>query len=38
MRGPSTTRNAIQLLRHVGYPNEIVDASESRVQKTIKDE
>ena len=38
MRGPSTTRNAIQLLRHVGYPNEIVDASESRVQETIKDE
>jgi len=38
MRGPSTTSNAIQLLRHVGYPDEIVDASESRVQETIKDE
>lgn len=38
MRGPSTTRNAILLLHHVGYPNEIVDASKSRVQKTIKDE
>jgi hypothetical protein len=38
MRGPSTTRNAIRLLRHVGYPREIADASDSRVQKAIKDE
>ena len=38
MRGPSTTRNAIKLLRHVGYPGEIADASDSRVQKAIKDE
>jgi len=36
--GPSTTRNAIKLLRHVGYPSEIADASDSRVQKAIKDE
>lgn len=38
MKGPSTTRNAIKLLRHVGYPKEIADASDSRVQKTIKNE
>jgi DNA mismatch repair ATPase MutS len=38
MNGPSTTRNAIQLLRHVGYPKEIVTASEARVRETIKGE
>ena len=36
-KGPSTTRNAIKLLRHIGYPSEIVDASEERVRKAIKD-
>ena len=36
IKGPSTTRNAIKLLRHVGYPNEIADASDSRIQKAIK--
>jgi len=38
MKGPSTTRNAIKLLRHVGYPNEIADAADTRIQKEIKDE
>lgn len=36
-KGPSTTRNAIKLLHHIGYPSEIVDASELRVRKTMKD-
>lgn len=35
--GPSTTRNAIKLLRHAGYPEEIADAADSRVQKTMKE-
>jgi hypothetical protein len=35
--GPSTTRNAIKLLRHAGYPDEIADAADSRVQKSIKE-
>lgn len=35
--GPSTTRNAIKLLRHAGYPDEIADAANSRVQKTMKE-
>jgi DNA mismatch repair ATPase MutS len=34
MRGPSTTRNAIKLLRHVGYPAEIADAAETRIQES----
>jgi len=38
MKGPSTTRNAIKLLRYVGYPNEIADASDSRIQKAMKGE
>jgi len=38
MKGPSTTRNAIKLLRHVGYPNEIADAADTRIQKEIEDE
>jgi len=33
LEGPSTTRNAIKLLRHVGYPEEITDAADTRVQK-----
>jgi DNA mismatch repair ATPase MutS len=33
LKGPSTTRNAIKLLRHVGYPEEIADAADSRIQK-----
>lgn len=36
-KGPSTTRNAIELLRFVGYPSEIADASEMRVRKTTED-
>jgi hypothetical protein len=32
MDGPSTTRNAIKLLRHVGFPDEIVDGAEKRVR------
>jgi len=35
-KGPSTTRNAIKLLRHIGYPSEIADASEQRVRKAMK--
>ncbi len=38
MKGPSTSRNAIKLLRHVGYQNEIADASDSRIQKAMKGE
>ncbi len=38
MKGPSTTRNAIKLLRHVGYPNEIANAADTRIQKEIKGE
>lgn len=34
MNGPSTIRNAIKLLRHVGYPNEIADSADTRIQKT----
>jgi len=34
MRGPSTTRNAIKLLRHVGYPEEIADAADTRIRKS----
>lgn len=29
--GPSETRNAIKLLRHVGYPEEITEAAEQRI-------
>lgn len=36
-KGPSTTRNAIKLLRHIGYPSEIADAAEQRVRKVMKD-
>ncbi|MCJ7581653.1 MAG: hypothetical protein MUP98_14095 [Candidatus Aminicenantes bacterium] len=36
-KGPSTTRNAIKLLQHIGYPSEIVDAAEQRVRKAMKD-
>jgi len=36
-KGPSTTRNAIKLLRHIGYPSEIADAAEQRVRKAMKD-
>ena len=36
--GPSTTKNAVILLRHVGYPNEIADGADLRIQKTISDE
>jgi DNA mismatch repair ATPase MutS len=32
--GPSTTQNAIKLLRHVGYPKEIADAADARVRKS----
>lgn len=32
--GPSTTQNAIKLLRHVGYPDEITDAADTRVRKS----
>lgn len=38
MKGSSTTRNAIKLLRHVGYPDEIADAADTRIQKEIKGE
>jgi DNA mismatch repair ATPase MutS len=31
--GPSETRNAIKLLRHVGYPEEITEAAEQRIRK-----
>jgi DNA mismatch repair ATPase MutS len=34
LKGPSTTRNAIKLLRHVGYPEEIADAADSRIQES----
>ena len=34
LEGPSTTRNAIKLLRHVGYPKEIADAADIRVRKS----
>jgi DNA mismatch repair ATPase MutS len=34
LEGPSTTRNAIKLLRHVGYPDEITDAADARVGKS----
>ena len=34
MRGSSTTRNAIKLLRHVGYPEEIADAADTRIRKS----
>ena len=30
--GPSETRNAIKLLRHVGYPEEITEAAEQRIR------
>ena len=30
--GPSETRNAIKLLRHVGYPEEITEAAEQRLR------
>ncbi len=30
--GPSETRNAIRLLRHVGYPEEITTAAEQRIR------
>lgn len=35
-RGPSTTRNAIKLLRHVGYPSEIADAADERIKEEKK--
>jgi DNA mismatch repair ATPase MutS len=31
--GPSETRNAIKLLRHVGYPKEITEAAEERIRR-----
>ena len=31
-KGPSETRNAIKLLRHVGYPEEITGAAEQRIR------
>jgi hypothetical protein len=31
--GPSETRNAIKLLRHVGYPEEITEAAERRIRR-----
>ncbi len=34
MPGPSTTRNAIELLRYVGYPSEIADAADARIKET----
>ena len=34
LEGPSTTRNAIKLLRHVGYPEEIADAADTRIRKS----
>jgi DNA mismatch repair ATPase MutS len=37
LEGPSTTRNAIKLLRHVGYPEEIADAADTRIQKLKSD-
>jgi len=33
--GSSTTRNAIQLLRYVGYPPEIIEAAERRVHSLL---
>jgi len=35
MDGPSTTRNAIKLLRLAGYPSEIVEAAERKVRPLI---
>lgn len=32
-KGPSETRNAIKLLRHVGYPEEITGAAEQRIRE-----
>ena len=34
LEGPSTTRNAIKLLRHVGYPEEIVSSADTRIRKS----
>jgi len=31
--GPAETRNAIKLLRHVGYPEEITEAAERRIRE-----
>ena len=31
-KGPSETRNAIKLLRHIGYPEEITEAAEKRTR------
>jgi len=36
LSGPSTTRNAIKLLRHVGYPQEIVEAAEKRLESLAR--
>lgn len=36
--GHSTTRNAIQLLRYAGYPREITDAAERRVQALLSED
>jgi hypothetical protein len=33
-KGPSDTRNAIKLLHHVGYPEEITEAAEQRIRRT----
>jgi len=32
-QGPAETRNAIKLLRHVGYPEEITEAAERRIRE-----
>jgi DNA mismatch repair ATPase MutS len=32
LTGPSTTRNAIRLLQQAGYPTEIIEAAERRIQ------
>jgi DNA mismatch repair ATPase MutS len=36
--GPSTTKNAVALLRHAGYPNEIANGADLRIKKTVSDE
>jgi DNA mismatch repair ATPase MutS len=36
LNGASISRNAINLLRYVGYPDEISNGAEMRVRKKIK--
>jgi DNA mismatch repair ATPase MutS len=38
LEGPSISRNAINLLRYAGYPDEISNGAEIRVRKKIKND